>query len=133
MTRLLSLAAFAALAGVAAVGAPRHANPATTQVMVHCPSGGHEAFVTPPQVEIALGDSVEWRMTGEAEAESMAISLKDAAQSWPFTGTLPSGKDAARSGSATAKGTFPYSVHLSCKLPGGGTQAVDIDPDIIIK
>ena len=106
--------------------------PKTSPVMVHCPSGNQAAFVTPPKITIAVGDSIEWRMTGQVVSESLLISLKDTAQAWPFAGPMPAGTTSARSGNARAKGTYRYNVHLACRVPGGGTQKVTIDPDIII-
>lgn len=100
---------------------------------MHCPNGGNPAFLTPPKDTIAVGDSIEWRMTPRGSTTSLTISLKDSSQAWPFAGLVPQGTDSARTGNARVKGTYGYNVHLICKVPGGGTQPVTIDPDIIIE
>jgi len=133
--RILSIAGSATLlAAVVAAnpfGAPR--DPLTAQVMVHCPNGNQPAFVTPPQVTIAVGDTIQWRMTGQVSSDTLVITLKNPEQAWPFTGAMPKGKSSAHTGAARAKGTYGYNVQLECRVPGGGTQAVTIDPDIIIE
>lgn len=101
--------------------------------MVHCQNGNQAAFVTPVNDTIAVGDSIVWRMTGQVTATSVVISLKDSSQTWPFAGSVPQGTTSAQSGSAQTKGTFGYNVQLTCRVPGGGTQPVTIDPDIIIE
>ena len=135
MKSVFVFAGIAALTSIGAAAAPfsTHPAPGTARVMVHCPSGGKDAFVTPQQVKIALGDSLEWRMTGTVIAESLAIALKDDSQAWPFSGSTPRGSNSARTGSAATAGTYAYAVHLTCRLPGGGTEDVVIDPDIIIE
>ena len=135
MKTVLAVSGFAALIAIGSAAAPfaTHTVPGTARVMVHCPNGGRDAFVTPQQVRIAVGDSLEWRMTGTVIAESLVIALKDGSQAWPFTGNTPRGRTVARTGSAATAGTYAYAVHLSCRLPGGGTEDVVIDPDIIIE
>lgn len=135
MKSVFAFAGFAALITIGPAAAPFVARPVpgTARVMVHCPNGGRDAFVTPQQVKIAVGDSVEWRMTGNVIAESLVIELKDDSQAWPFSGSTPRGRNSARTGSAANAGTYAYAVHLSCRLPGGGTEDVVIDPDIIIE
>jgi hypothetical protein len=66
-------------------------------------------------------------------SDTLVISLKDGSQTWPFSGAVPHGTSSAHTGSARTPGTYGYSVDLLCRLPGGGTQAVTIDPDIIIE
>jgi plastocyanin len=134
MKRVVAVAGFTALlaAGIAAVPYSPLRAPSTAQVMVHCPNGNQGAFVTPQQVTIAVGDSVVWRMTGQVTSDTLVISLKDGEQQWPFGGAMPKGKTSARTGDARAKGTYGYNVHLQCRLPGGGSEPVVIDPDIII-
>jgi plastocyanin len=119
-------------AGIAAVPFSPLRAPATAQVLVHCPNGNQGAFVTPQQVTIAVGDSIVWRMTGQVTSDTLVISLKDDRQAWPFGGAMPKGKTSAQTGDARVKGTYGYNVHLECRLPGGGTEPVVIDPDIII-
>ncbi len=127
----------AVLAAVISAALPFHAQPraplASSRVMVHCPTGNTGAFVTPASITIAVGDTVEWRMTGEVASDSIVISLKNPQQQWPFTGAPARGGNVARSGSAQARGTYGYNVSLLCRVPGGGTQPVVIDPDIIIE
>ena len=134
MKIVVAFAGFAALitAGSAAAPFGTHSVPGTARVMVHCPEGGKEAFVTPPEVRIAVGDTVEWRTTGSVITESLAISLKNDAQAWPFSGSVPRGRTSARSGRAATAGSYEYAVHLSCRRPGGGTDDVVIDPVISI-
>lgn len=134
MKRVVVLAAFVTLlaAGIAAVPFSPLRAPSTVSVMVHCPNGGQDGFVTPPSVKIALGDTIVWRMTGQVESDTLVITLKDANQAWPFDGPMPAGRSSARTGDARVKGTYGYNVHLACRLPGGGSKPVVIDPDIII-
>jgi len=101
--------------------------------MVHCPNGNQAAFVTPVNDTIAVGDSIVWRMTGQVSATSLVISLKDSSETWPFAGSAPSGTTSAQTGKSRTTGTYGYNVHLVCRVPGGGTQSVTIDPDIIIE
>ena len=83
--------------------------------------------------QFAVGDTVEWQMTGNVVSDTLTISLKDSTKSWPFTGAVPAGRTNARTGRASTVGTYGYSVHLLCRQPGGGSQRVVIDPDIIIE
>ena len=133
--RVLAIAGSATLL-VAAVAAIPFASPRAakkSQVMVHCPNGNNAAFVTPPKITIAVGDSIEWRMTGQVVADSLSISLKNPDQAWPFAGPVPEGTTSASTGNAVTKGSYGYNVHLVCRVPGGGTHPVTIDPDIIIE
>ncbi len=134
MKRVVAVAGLITLlaAGIAAVPYSPLRTPATTQVMVHCPNGNQGAFVTPQPVTIAVGDSIEWRMTGQVTSDTLVISLKDEKQAWPFGGAMPKGKTSARTGEARVKGTYGYNVHLQCRLSSGGSEPVVIDPDIII-
>lgn len=111
---------------------PTLAQPATAQVMVHCPAGDREAFVTPQQVRVRVGESVEWRMNGQVASDSIAVSLKDSEQNWPFDGAPSRGGQAARANNARTPGTFGYNVRLLCRIPNEGVREVIIDPDIII-
>ena len=120
------------LCGLAALPFGATTSRAPSRVMVHCPSGNRDAFVTPQQVTIAVGDTVEWRMNGQVASDSIVISLKNPEQRWPFAGAVARGGSVARSGRATTRGTYGYNVHLLCRV-GNGTQAVVIDPDIIIE
>lgn len=135
MKHVLAVAGAATLlvAGIAAIpfSSPRASK--TAKVMVHCPNGNNAAFVTPPKVKIAVGDSIVWRMTGQVTSTSLIISLKNPNQAWPFAGSLPHGTTSAQTGNAKAKGTYGYNVHLTCRVAGGGTRPVTIDPDIIIE
>ena len=137
MNRVHAAGGIAVLAAAITAALPFDARPSTpmapSRVMVHCPNGNTGAFVTPASITIAVGDTVEWRMTGEVVSDSIIISLKNPEQQWPFTGAPARGGNVARSGSAQARGTYGYNVSLICRLPGGGTQPVVIDPDIIIE
>ena len=135
MKRVLAVTGYATVlaVGIAALPYVSHRVPSTSQVLVHCPNGNQPAFVTPAQVTIAVGDSIVWRMTGQVASDTLVISLKDGQQAWPFSGAVPHGKSSARTGSARVPGTYGYNVDLECRLPGGGTQSVTIDPDIIIE
>lgn len=106
--------------------------PRTAQVMVHCPAGNRDAFVTPQQVTVSVGDDVEWRMTGQVASDSIIISLKDGDQQWPFNGRPSRGGTSARARNAQTPGTYGYNVTLQCRIPGQGVQEVVIDPDIIV-
>ena len=134
MKRVVAVAGFVTLlaAGVAAIpySPPRAA--ATEQVMVHCPNGGQPGKVTPEPVKVVLGDTILWKMTGQVQSDTLVITLKDEKQAWPFDGAMPKGKTSAKSGEARVKGKYGYNVHLQCRRPGGGSDSVVIDPDIII-
>ena len=135
MKRVLAIAGSATLLVAVAAALP-FASPRAakkSQVMVHCPTGNNAAFVTPPKITISVGDSIEWRMTGQVVSDSLVISLKNPEQVWPFTGPVPAGTTSASTGDAVTKGSYGYNVHLVCRVPGGGTQPVTIDPDIIIE
>ena len=135
MRLVLAIASASAMIGLGAFAVPGSTTPPpkTARVMVHCPNGNRAAFVTPDSLHIAVGDSVEWRMTGQVAANSLEISLKDSTQEWPFAGTPPSGDSSATAPDAESKGTYRYNVTLECRAAGGGTQHVVIDPDIIIE
>lgn len=134
MKRVVAVAGFATLlaAGVAAVPYSPLRSSATKLVMVHCPNGGQPGQVTPQPIRIAVGDTIDWRMTGQVLSDTLVISLKNAEQTWPFDGPMPAGGASARTGEARVKGTYGYNVHLLCKRPQGGSEPVVIDPDIII-
>lgn len=134
MKALLAVTALAAVViGARTSPAKTRSARASSQVQVHCPSGNNAAFVTPQQVRIAVGDSVEWAMSGPVASDSLIITLKDPTRAWPFSGNPPRGQGTARSGRAATRGTFAYAVSLICRVQGGGTQPVVIDPDIIIE
>ena len=135
MKRIVAVAACVGLlaAGLAALPFSPRRSPVTSQVMVHCPNGNQAAFVTPQRDTIAVGDSIIWRMTGQVTSDTLVITLKDSAQAWPFGGAMPQGKTSAQTGEAQVRGTYGYNVHLQCRLPGGGSEPVVIDPDIIIE
>jgi len=129
---LVLVGSAALLAATAAVRFGMKPAAAPSRVMVHCPAGTQGAFVTPPQVKVAVGDTVQWRMAGAVVSDSVVITLKDPQQAWPFTGARPSGgPDGANTGAARTRGTYGYNVRLLCRMPGG-TQSVLIDPDVII-
>lgn len=134
MKRILALSggvvAFAVI--VAALPSTTVQPAGTARVQVHCPAGPNGAFVTPVQVRVALGDSVEWRTTGNVVADSIEISPKDSTQAWPFDGAPSKGGASARANRARTRGTYSYNVRMLCRVPGGGTTPVVIDPDIII-
>lgn len=130
---LILLGCLSLLATVAASrSAPSGARLKAERVTVHCSNGQNEAFVTPKKVEIALGDSVVWRMAGNVASDSIIITLKDAEQVWPFAGDPPRGGASAIASTARRVGTYGYNVTLYCRVPGGGTRMEIIDPDIII-
>ena len=135
MRRILALAGSATLLAVVVAANPSRSirDPLKAQVMVHCPNGGKPGFVTPQPIKVAVGDTIEWRMTGQVTSDTLVISLKNPEQTWPFTGAVPKGRSSAQTGAATTKGTFGYNVQLECRVQGGGTQSVTIDPDIIIE
>ncbi|MGH7671002.1 MAG: hypothetical protein ACRENQ_16080 [Gemmatimonadaceae bacterium] len=126
-------AAVLVLVGFAAP-VPNSPPPKTATVKVHCPIGKIAGFVTPVRLRIAVGDSVEWQMTGRVVSDSLIIALKDTAQVWPFADARrPRGAAIARARRAERKGTYSYSVTLDCRMAGGVVQHVVIDPDIIIE
>jgi hypothetical protein len=136
MKRSTAVAACVTLLVVGIAAAPftsRSPRANKSQIMVHCPNGNQPAFVTPVKDTIAVGDSIVWRMTGQVTSDSLVISLKDPNQAWPFTGPMPRGTTSAQTGAARVKGTYGYNVHLLCRVPGGGSTPVTIDPDIIIE
>ena len=131
--RALALVGSVALLAAGTAAIPFGTKPAATasKVMVHC-TGPQGPFVTPPEVHIAVGDSVQWRMTGTVVSDSVVITLKNPQQAWPFTGARPrGGPGGANTGAARTRGTYGYNVRLLCRMPGG-TRSVVIDPDVII-
>jgi len=131
------LAAFAGIASMVGLGAfactgSRTPPPSTKVVMAHCPAGAVAAFVTPESVMIARGDSVRWKTTGQA-VDSLIITLKNASQTWPFTGSIPRGGDSTQTGGADTTGTYAYNVTLHCRIANQPDTVVVIDPDIIIQ
>lgn len=115
-----------------AVGAQVLLQPTTATVSVHCPEGDRDAFVTPEQVRVRRGDSIQWQSAGTIVADSIQISLKDAGRAWPFSGAPARGARLARAMSAATPGTYSYNVRLVCRIPDQGVRVIVIDPDIII-
>lgn len=134
MRRSTSLFGILSMVGLGTAGLPFLSAPQTHRVQVHCPTGKDSAFVTPPSLQIARGDSVEWRTTGQVAADSITITLKDEQppQRWPFRGTPPHGGSSVRASAANRTGTYRYNVTMQCRVPGGGLQEAIVDPDIII-
>lgn len=134
MTKLAAFTGIAAMFGLGAFACMRATTPppSTHVVMAHCPAGNHAAFVTPESVTIARGDSVRWKTTGQA-VDSLIITLKNASQTWPFTGRIPRGGDSTQTGGADTTGTYPYNVTLHCRIANQPDTVVVIDPDIIIQ
>ena len=135
MKRALAIAGISAMLGLGAFAMPGTTTPPpkTAHVMVHCPDASMAAFVTPESLHVAVGDSVEWRTTGQVTTTSLDIALKDTTQTWPFSGPLPRGESSATAPDAQHKGTYAYKVTMECRRGSGGTQTVVIDPDIIIE
>lgn len=145
MRRVLAVTAGLAITGICAAAIPyvHTVRAKTATVTVHCSNGTDSAFVTPTRVRIAVGDSVEWEMAGNVASDSIVITLKDSKRTWPFAGRAPRGHGRAdaragirsdvRAHRAHTRGTFAYNVDLLCHIPGGGTRAIRIDPDIIIE
>lgn len=134
MIRIAALATVAVVSGAIVLAAAPSAQRATTaRAQVHCPNGNAAAFVTPPVIRIALGDSVEWNMAGPVPSDSIIITPKDTAQAWPFEGTPSRGGPQVRANRATIGGTYSYNISMVCRVQGGGLQRVTIDPDIIIE
>lgn len=133
MIRILACLAGTAVLGAMALAPAEEAVRGTGRAQVHCPNGNNEGFVTPRQLRIALGDSVEWRMAGPTPSDSIIISLKDTTQVWPFDSTPPRGGANARANRARTRGTYAYGVSLLCREQGGPPQRVYIDPDIIVE
>lgn len=135
MKHALVAAGFAIVVAAGSAALPYGTTPApkTARVMVHCPTGGRAGFVTPDSIRIVVGDSIEWRMTGEVTSDSLIITLKNPQQAWPFAGALPKGGPSARTLNAVTTGTYGYNVGLRCRTPNGGSHPVVIDPDIIIE
>lgn len=135
MRRAAAFASAGALAlmlvGASSAPSPAPARGKVAVVQVHCPSGNRDAFVTPNQVKISVGDDIEWRMGGQVVTESIQISLKDPDQAWPFDGSPSRGGKSARARGAHTPGTYAYNVTVVCQTPDG-PQEVVIDPDIII-
>ena len=135
MKRAVAISAYVGLlaAGIAALPFKSSRVSQNSQVMVHCPNPANPGgLVTPPHDTIALGDSVRWRTTG-AVTDTLVITLKNPGQGWPFLGGARAGSSTVQSGPSSAKGRYGYNVHFTCRLPAGGSQPVDIDPDIIIE
>lgn len=136
MKRFASLLGGALLIGAGALGlsSPSAATPRDTKtVKVHCRNGENGAFVTPQRIRLSVGDSLVWTTDGTVVADSIEISLKHPdQQAWPFEGNPPSGGSTVGTAQATTRGTYPYNVTLSCRVPGGGHTTEVIDPDIII-
>ena len=142
MQSLFALIGGAALFGVLLVNTSSESAPhqpsastssrTTARVMVHCSAGNREAFVTPVRIEIAVGDTVEWRAAGNVVADSIVISLKDSTQVWPFEGSPSRGGPITSTAAAVTPGTYGYNVTLVCRGAGGGMRREVIDPDIII-
>ena len=139
MRPMTVVAGAAAVLGLVAFTSARTPMAHSAVVEVHCPEGDSGAFVTPAQLHIALGDSVEWDMAGNVDSDSLIITPKDTRRAWPFEGRPPRGarggraRSWARAHRANQRGTYSYSVTLQCHIPNGGTRAVTIDPDIIIE
>jgi plastocyanin len=129
---LVVFGAGVAIAAARSSAAPVPPQPQVARVMVHCPAGNREAFVTPPQVRVRTGGTIEWRMNGQVASDSIVISLKDGGQAWPFSGAPSRGGQVAVATSAGEPGTYGYNVRLLCRIPNEGVREVVIDPDIII-
>ncbi|HSR15782.1 MAG TPA: hypothetical protein VLL51_08520 [Gemmatimonadales bacterium] len=137
MKLVVSLAALGAVAAVAVTGespAPARQQVQTEVVSVRCPAGNVPASVSPEEVRVRVGNSVEWRVIGPTASDSIWIDLKaPQQQAWPFAGAPPRGGSSARANGARNPGTYSYNVHLLCRVPGGGIEPVTIDPDIIVE
>ncbi len=134
MKRFATLLGGILLVGVGALGlsSPSATSSAKT-VRVHCRNGDNNAFVTPPQIHLSVGDTLYWTTDGTVVADSIEISLKHPdQQAWPFAGDPPHGGSSVNTHEATTRGTYPYNVTASCRVPGGGHVTEVIDPDIII-
>ncbi len=135
MTRYVALLGGTMLIGLGSLGLSAASSPRLDQgqVMVHCRTGGTDAFVTPKKIRISVGDTVVWRTAGNVVADSLMISLKHPEQqTWPFEGPPPVGGTVVQTGPATQKDSVQYNVTVVCRKAGGGTQHELIDPDIII-
>jgi hypothetical protein len=131
MKRVLAVAGGLVLVAFVAAGRPVPQSQDVV-VSVRCPAGNNPASVNPETVHVAQGGSIDWRVTGPTASDSIRISLKNPGQGWPFAGGPPRGVSSARATGARNPGTYPYNIHLLCRVPGGDPEEVTIDPDIIV-
>jgi plastocyanin len=132
---MLALAVSATLLAVVVAAIPFSArrDPVAVKVMVHCPTATQSSFVSPAQVSIAVGDTIQWRMAGPVATDTLFITLKEPSQVWPFAGPLPKGRNSAQSGPSLRKGTYGYNVSLECRITKGPSETIVIDPEVKIE
>ena len=132
----LVLAAFEAKDSLVAQGAYRTVN---VDVRVECLAGRGVSFsLTPWSIEMAAGDSINWRLEQGANVSEMEVIAKGPGNSWPFkkkppyrsTKSKPAG---AQSLDTNQKGRkYRYAVSTVCVRDSVTSDTVIIDPDIII-
>lgn len=135
MRRALALAGSATLLAVVVAAIPFSArrDPVAVKVLVHCPTATQSSFVSPAQVSISVGDSIQWRMAGPVVTDTLFITLKEPAQTWPFSGPMPKGRNGAQTGPSLTKGTYGYNVTLECRISKGPSETIVIDPEFKIE
>ncbi len=141
-TLSLPVVVLAACGGEPKPGPPADSTPPTAElkpklekVRITCApgqtsNGGKDSLkVDRDSVYLALGDSVEWKTTGNVR--SIQIALKQPGI-WPFADSIPpKGDSTAVAGNARTPGTYAYKIDLECKYQGQWLKRT-IDPDLII-
>jgi len=131
------LASLAGILGVLGLHGRHPTAAATVQVAVdlRCSAPGvHRYTVDPDTAKLAQGDELEWVLADSATTSELTITPKQSA--WPFADSLRYHGDHGTPAHAKKmkpyqRGKrFGYAVRMICAK--GGTDTVNIDPQIII-
>jgi hypothetical protein len=116
-----------------------HRAEAAVSVLVEprCPVGrDSQAVITPWNITVAQGDSVDWTVSEKGSATAITIVPKNV-RTWPFTANRSNGnrQNPARASGmrANARGRYSYSVEYVCRANSPNPDTVRIDPDVIVE
>ena len=139
---LLGCSAFVVLAAVEAKDSLKAQGTFRTvnvDVRVDCLAGGGVSFsLTPWQIVVNPGDSLNWRLDQGANVSTIEIVAKGQGNQWPFrrkppyraTKANPVGAQALDNSQTGRR--YRYAVSTVCVRDSVNVDSVIIDPDIII-
>ena len=130
------LAAAEARDSLVAQGTARTVN---VDVRVDCLAGRGVSFsLTPWTIDVAPGDSINWRLDQGANVTEMQIISKMPGNQWPFRRKPPYRSTKARPAGAQSLDNaqsgrrYKYAVSTICVRESTQSDTVIIDPDMII-
>lgn len=140
LTSIAAIATLGSIALAANVGLASEQQPSTkpVQLNVTCGGGNVQVSVSPWERELVQGDTVQWRLAGNADANGFSIEPKQGNR-WaysdapPYRGTKTTAAEARTMKQNQSGQRYSYNITLTCQQGESGPYTVIVDPDIVIR